>query len=211
MDASAQKWDLTRRGFDALLGRLDPDREKAAREYELIRSKLINYFDWRDCPFPEEHADEAMNRLTRKVESGEEFRDLSTYVFGIARMMVLEIGRSKERQLASIELASQAKAADPEPDTAEEQKVDCLKHCLASLSERSRELITEYYQDTGAAKIERRKDLASRLGLQLNALRIRACRVRAKLEECMELCLKGNSKNEILQNAATVVHEGGHV
>ena len=58
--------------------------------------------------------------------------------------------------------------------------------------------ITGYYQGDGATKIKQRKELAARWGLQLNALRIRACRVRAKLEACMERCLTASHKNEIV-------------
>src|ERR1700759_1242376 len=79
MDVRQTKWSLTREGFDRLLDCLDPDREKAGQQYEIIRSKLIHYFDWRDCPFPEEHADETINRVIRKLDAGEAFRDVSTY------------------------------------------------------------------------------------------------------------------------------------
>src|SRR5215471_18128387 len=91
MESVPKKWSLTKDGFDRLLASLDPDRDVAALQYERLRAKLINYFDWRDCPAPEDHADEAINRVIRKLSEGEDFRDISTYVLGIARMMLLEI------------------------------------------------------------------------------------------------------------------------
>lgn len=186
------KWSLTRDGFNKFLFSLDADRDKAGRNYELLRAKLINYFDWRDCPFPEEHADEALNRVIRKIEAGEEIRDASTYVFGIARMMLLEIARTSEKERAALNRLPTMQAVDTESDEAQ-RRIDCLRRCLATLPERSRELITEYYEGDGPSKINRRKELAARLGLPLNALRIRARRLREKLEESMERCLTGEN------------------
>lgn len=189
MESVPKRWSLTREGFDKLLASLGPDRESAALQYELVRSKLINYFDWRDCPFPEEHADEAINRVIRKLDEGEQFRDLATYVLGVARMMQLEIARSREKERAAFEQPQIVQTVDEEIEEID-PRVHCLEKCLAALPERSRELITEYYQgDGGSAKIKKRKELAGRLGLHLNALRIRACRLRMKLEECMGRCL----------------------
>ena len=91
MESIPKKWSLTKDGFDRLLASLDPDREVAAVHYERLRAKLISYFDWRDCPAPEDHADEAINRVIRKLSDGEDFRDIGTYVLGIAGMMLLEI------------------------------------------------------------------------------------------------------------------------
>jgi RNA polymerase sigma factor (sigma-70 family) len=186
VDAAPEKWRLTREGFNKFLFLLDPDRDASARRYELLRSKLISYFDWRDCPFPEDHADDALNRVVRKLDAGEDIRDVSTYVFGIARMMLLEIARvNKRERLAFTNLPT---SQDSEP-VENEQKIECLRECLAALPVRSRELITQYYQGEGSSKVKTRKELAARLGLQLNALRIRACRLRDKLEECMGRCL----------------------
>ena len=178
------KATLTRQGFDEFLATLDSDREAAGRKYEVLRSKLISFFDWRNCPSPEDQADEAISRVILKIEAGEELRDPSTFVFGVARMMLLEISRRAEKERAALTEFSLTPLIDT--DRVEAQKrIDRLRKCLAELPEKRRTLITEYYADDGAAKIRRRKSLAARLGLQMNALRIRACRVRDQLEECM--------------------------
>ncbi len=186
--AAPEKAKLTREGFDKFLFRLDSDRDAAGRKYEVLRSKLISYFDWRNCPFPEDHADEALNRMIRKIEAGEELRDVSTYVFGVARMMLLEIARRMQNERSALHELPTATPIDTESNETQE-RVDCLRQCLATLPQKSRELITEYYEGDGPAKINRRKQLAANLGMQLNALRIRACRLREKLEECMGRCL----------------------
>ena len=197
MDAVPKRWSLTREGLDKLLACLHPDRETAGHQYELIRSKLINYFDWRDCPFPEEHADDAINRVIRKLDAGEEFRDLATYVFGVARMMLLEIARTRDKEQAALNLFTASQPPE-EPSSEDDLREECLKQCLAALSDSSRALITEYYVGDGSAKIRRRQELARRLGVQLNALRIRACRLRGKLEECMGRCLTTKARSEML-------------
>jgi DNA-directed RNA polymerase specialized sigma24 family protein len=184
VSAVREKWRLTREGLDTFLFSLDPDREKAGRKYELLRAKLISYFDWRDSSFPEDHADEVLNRVTRKISTGEEIRDPSTYVFGIARMLSLEIARINERQRVTINLLSATQPIDTESEEAQ-RRIDALTRCLATLSNRSRELIIQYYQGDGPGKIRQRKELAVRFGLPLNALRIRACRVREKLKTCI--------------------------
>jgi hypothetical protein len=49
-------------------------------------------------------------------------------------------------------------------------------------------LIVEYYRDAGRQKIEHRRALADRLGLSMNALAIRASRIRDALSTCLERC-----------------------
>ena len=188
MESVPKKWSLTKDGFDRLLASLDPDRDVAALQYERLRAKLINYFDWRDCPAPEDHADEAINRVIRKLSEGEDFRDISTYVLGIARMMLLEIARTREKERLAFERPPLPEHIDEDPPETD-QRVSCLEKCLGALPERSRRMIVEYYQGEGPTKIKRRKELAERLGLELNALRIRTCRLRVKLEQCMGRCM----------------------
>src|SRR5262245_60780717 len=73
--------------FEALLGRLGPDRETAGREYEQLRHRLVTIFTYRRCPHPEELADETLDRVARKLlEMGTAFEgpDPTRFVFGVA-------------------------------------------------------------------------------------------------------------------------------
>ena len=186
VNAAQKKWELTREGFDKFLVVLDSDREQAGRRYELLRTKLISFFDWRNSIAPEDHADEALNRVIRKLEAGEEIREPATYVFGIARMMLFEIARADEKQRLTLNQTPVTQSVDEQTDESE-RRIEGLKRCLAALPERDRDLITKYYENEGpSSKIVRRKELALSLGLQLNALRIRACRLREKLEHCLQ-------------------------
>src|ERR1051325_2580533 len=91
-------WALTQEAFSKFLHCLDADIGRAAEIYETIRGKLINFFTWRGCQFPEDHADEAINRVIRKLDEGETIREPSTYVYGVARMLILEIVKEREKQ-----------------------------------------------------------------------------------------------------------------
>ncbi|HXG64487.1 MAG TPA: hypothetical protein VNO70_05225, partial [Blastocatellia bacterium] len=111
------KWVLTQAAFDKFLACLDADREVAGQQYEKIRAKLISYFEWRDCAFPEDHADETINRVVRKIDEEGPLRDPSTYVFGVARLLLLEIAKEQHRKRAAIEqLPSRQSAASQDED-----------------------------------------------------------------------------------------------
>jgi DNA-directed RNA polymerase specialized sigma24 family protein len=190
VNALPKTWILTHDGFEKFLLRLDIDRDAAGRRYELLHQKLVHYFDWRDCPFPEDHADEVLNRVIRKIDQGEEIRDVSTYVFGIAQMMLREIARTRAKEQAALGQLPLPDLGNVDDDETQ-HRIDMLRECLAALPTRDRELIIQYYEgDDGSAKIHRRRELARRLSIPLNALRIRACRLREKLERSMNQCLE---------------------
>ena len=69
-----------------------------------------------------------------------------------------------------------------------EQHYACLEKCLTQLTDPNRELVLEYYQQEKRAKIDHRAELAKRLGIAANALRIRAHRIRQVLEKCVLQC-----------------------
>ena len=94
-DAAPQVWSLTQPAFDGLLALLGPDRDVAANRYLEIRRNLVRLFEWRGCSTPEEYADETINRCARKISDGEAIRDVPTYCIGIARMLLLEMGRDR--------------------------------------------------------------------------------------------------------------------
>ena len=181
-------WKLTPEGFNKFLLNLAPDRSLAGERYEVIRQKLVRFFEWRDCPHPDEHADETINRVIRKIDLGGTLEDPSTYVYGVARLLLLEIYKEKERERNA--LREVAVASELPLDETDDLRATCLQRCLETLPAENRELIVQYYQGEGQSKITNRKQLAERWSLPLNALRIRALRLREKLEGCVKGCLK---------------------
>ena len=70
------------------------------------------------------------------------------------------------------------------------QRLKCLERCLQTLNPDRRALVIECYRDARRQKIERRRDMAKRLGITMNALSIRVSRIRAALEGSVETCRK---------------------
>ena len=183
--------DWESENFERLLGWLDADHERAGARYEEIRRGLVKIFTSRGCSEPEVLADDTITRVCRKVHAVAPAYDgdPAVYFYGVAQNVHLEHlrrmrRRAKRLKLVENYLLSGAREHDVEPE------LRCLDLCLAELTEASRELVLEYYRDDGAAKIERRRRLAERLGLRPAALRLRAFRVRAALEDCVRARLE---------------------
>jgi RNA polymerase sigma factor (sigma-70 family) len=187
-------WVLTGEAFERLLACLDADAERAGEKYEAIRLKLVKYFDWRGAHFPEDCADETINRIIRKLESGETIRDIPTYCSGIARMVFLEMLKKPERRRVSLDDLNSVTA--PSPQNEENERLACFERCLNRLPIESRQLILRYYQDEQRHKIDNRRAIADSLGIPLNALRSRVQRIRDKLEQCITGCLGGQLSPE---------------
>src|SRR5215471_19577839 len=103
VNATRQKWSLTQAAFDRLLVRLDSNRDIAADRYLRMRRDLVRLFEWRGCCTPEDYADETINRCARKIEQGEEIRDVATYSIGVARMLLREMCRDRSQHARSVE------------------------------------------------------------------------------------------------------------
>jgi hypothetical protein len=58
------------------------------------------------------------------------------------------------------------------------------------LKPEQRDLAVEYYRDARRQRIDRRRRLAERLGITMNALGIRALRIRSVLESCVGACAR---------------------
>lgn len=184
-----QKWTLTREAFDQLLVSLAPDPDTAANKYLEIRNNLMRFFEWRGCPFPEDHADETINRVARRIVEGELVLNHSSYCIGVARLLLLEI--HKERAKQQVALSEMNRSEVWESDSSQnEGQIACLRSCLKNLPSENCELILEYYQGDKANKIANRKRLSARLGVPINTLRMRALRLREKLQDCLETCMK---------------------
>lgn len=181
------EWKITQEAFDLLLQWLNPDRKQAGERYERIRSKLILIFASRGGAFPEEMADDCVNRVMQKLPelAGRYDGEPEFYFYSVAKMIFLEW----TRKLRPIELPVIGKSS---PEV--EQQYMCLEECLSQLTDPSRELVMEYYQQEKRAKIDRRAALASRLGIAANALRIRAHRIRQALEKCVLECVNQQAR-----------------
>jgi DNA-directed RNA polymerase specialized sigma24 family protein len=182
-----KKWDLTQESFDNLLAWLDPNRDRAGDKYEEIRRRLIKIFTCRGCVEAESLADETINRVIRKLrEIVETYTgDQALYFYGVAHKVHLEYLRRKPEPEPPPQPPTSI-----EPSEEVDQELDCLEQCIQRLTQANRELVLQYYQEEKQAKIDHRKVLADQLGIALNALRIRAYRIRTTLQQCVEQCVE---------------------
>ncbi len=188
-----KEWALSQEAFDSLLGWLDGEPEAAGRKYEQIRQRLIKIFACRGCGEADDLADETINRVTAKVGEiiGKYSGDPALYFYGVAQKVHLEYLRSPPvlHPSSPLDSSTRRELVSAEADETIEREYACLESCMQKLPDESRELVLEYYQEEKGAKIDRRKRLASQLGIALNALRIRAHRIRISLQQCVQGCL----------------------
>ena len=188
VSASKSEWTLSGEALAKFLLCLDSDSERAGAKYESLRLMLMKFFDWRGALFPEECADETINRIIRKIDEGDSIRDIPTYCYGVARIVFLEKLKSPESRRVDFEELSPATLVAPGLEERDE-KLECFEQCLKELPLESRQLILQYYSNERREKIDGRQALAQRIGIPLNALRSRAQRIRNRLEGCVEGCL----------------------
>ncbi len=178
---------LKQEEFDRLLTWLDLDPERAGLTYERIRWRLVAILASRGCPCPEELADETIDRVARRVVDIQDsyVGDKAIYFLGVMNNVHHEY------------LRRPMTPRPPEPDDDVEAKENvhlCLEKCLDKLSPNSRRMIERYYAEDKRAKIDLRKRIAAELGIGLSTLRLRALRIREKLQMCIEQCLMSEAR-----------------
>jgi DNA-directed RNA polymerase specialized sigma24 family protein len=189
----ARSVGLSREAFQGLLSLLGEDEEHAAQEYERLRQKLIIFFSGRGCPEPEESTDVTIDRLSRRIDEGEQIRNVRGFAYGVARLVLSESLRRRRRRRRALDYLASAGAPSPwggftetyESDAA----VECVRGCAGRLPPDDRELILRYYESAGRDRQHERREIALRLGLSSSALRLRAYRIRRVLETCTRRCL----------------------
>jgi DNA-directed RNA polymerase specialized sigma24 family protein len=190
-------WVVSQASFDRLLLALDPDREAAGERYLQIRDKLCKFFQWRNCATPDEFADQTIDRVARRIEEGSEILTGNVYLFfhGVAVNVLREYWKREEKvktkpldEVPEVHTAVENPMEVQEIESEREHRLGCLDGCVKKLPPQQLRLITEYHKGEGGAKIAKRTQLAEDLGIPLNALRIRAFRIRGDLESCITEC-----------------------
>lgn len=195
-----EQWTVSQTAFEHLLEVLDTDRELAGEKYEELRHRIIKFFEWRACSTPEDLADRTLDRLARKLSSGEQINDHINYAYGVARFIFLEDRKQTRRE----DPLQTDIAWESVVDEDFEMRMSCLESCLDKLPENSRRMILGYYREDRKAKIDHRKKIADELGITVNALRIKSLRIRAKLEECVLRSIKNMTGN--VKHNARIYH-----
>jgi DNA-directed RNA polymerase specialized sigma24 family protein len=171
-------WELTPEALKGLLSLLDPDPDRAGREYLSIRHRLVEFFRLRRCDAPEELAEETLDRAARRISEGAVIHTKpSSYFLGIATKVLQEYYHRPPPSLPP-------PSADPEEL---ERKYECMRRCLARLDDSARELLTEYSRSDSRERLR----MAERMEVSLNTLKIKIHRLRrGRLDECLKKCLE---------------------
>lgn len=187
-------WVLTENAFRRFLDWLDEGVDSGGQKYLEMRQRLVAYFDRKNCLTPNELADETLNRVARRIEEEGTINSEAPakYCYIVARFVLMEYLRKSERQNVPLEeLPRQPQDSNIERNEEKqikEKTLNCLERCLGKLEPENRNLITRYYFGEERVKIENRRALAESLQITVNALSIRACRIRDKLEACVKKC-----------------------
>ena len=182
--------------FDALLRRLAADDGDPARAYERLRERLLALFRVYLPAESEALTDVVLDRLGKRAGEGVAIDDVRSYALGIARLVLQEARLRASRRHE----AQNDPTLRPDPDdeaVAQETEVALrgLNACLDTLDAESRAFILDYYGADGGARIRQRQQLAQARGSTLNALRNRALRLRAHIEECLRARLRRQEKS----------------
>ncbi|MFV0387806.1 MAG: RNA polymerase sigma factor [Pyrinomonadaceae bacterium] len=169
--------------FQQMLSWLDDDKSVAAARYEAIRVRLVRAFKYRGCFDGESLADKVFDRVMNKSrEFFETYQGApEPYFYAVARNVVMEELRKPHPESLPKEIT-----ADGESEKNDAELHICLDRCLNMLDDESRQFILEYYNGDGAEKIEQRRTLANKMGTDVNSIRVRAFRLRAKLQKCVK-------------------------
>lgn len=175
--------EVTQEMFAGFLDWLCPGGRGAGEEYERLRFRLITLFRQRRCRFPEELADETINRVMLKVAEVNVENKLA-YCYGVAKNVYRESLR-KERQHLNLDEVTPVAPAPVEQSFSGE----CLERCLAELPPESRNLILDYFSEVKLAKIELHRRISESFQLTQTALRMRVMRIKQRLKSCVQECI----------------------
>jgi DNA-directed RNA polymerase specialized sigma24 family protein len=190
-------WSITASAFRRLLEWLDEGFDSSGQKYLEMRQRLVAYFDRKNCLSPDELADETLNRVSRRLEEegAIESDSPAKYCYITARFVFMEYLRGKDKMSVPIDdrllHSNSSDFVQPALDDEKEIKevmLSCLEQCTSKLEPVNRDIIVRYYFGEERVKIENRRALAASLDLTMNALTIRACRIRDKLEGCVGKC-----------------------
>lgn len=196
---SKKNWAINSNAFHRLLEWLDQGEDSGGQNYLEMCQRLVAYFDRKNCLMPDELTDETLNRVARRLEEeGKiESETPAKYCYITARFVFMEYLRRTDKGsvplddfLRKPQQANQLTAAEQaDENEAKEKRLECLEQCAGKLESVNRDIIIGYYFGEGRIKIENRRALAEKLEITMNALTIRACRIREKLEVCVSNCV----------------------
>jgi DNA-directed RNA polymerase specialized sigma24 family protein len=171
--------ELTGKRLERLLSWLAPDPQIAAEKYQAIHKRLTRLFVYRGSNTAEDLADRTIDRVARKIETVQEkYVGDPVHYFCSVAIHILRESIRRDRPPTVL-------PPPPAPPNENQELYErYLEACLNQLSADDRTFVLAYHRMEKRAKIDQRRELAAQLGVNMNVLRIRACRLRAVLEKC---------------------------
>lgn len=155
--------------------------------YHRLRRRLLMYFQRRRASNPADLADETLARvvLFAKRNPSHSFSSLDRFVFGVARMVLLEY----LRETAHLTSLKEDDLLDDRPPF---HSPSAAEIAVQQLSDAERELLEEYFVDGARAET-----IAARLKMSIQGVRTRVFRVKQRLRDYSHggLCGALNPKN----------------
>jgi DNA-directed RNA polymerase specialized sigma24 family protein len=194
-----------------LLAVLDADEVRAAEKYETLRYKLVNVLTWRGCnnSDADDLADLTLDRVASKIAEGEKVENVAAYAGSVARFILLEHTRRKREDAVGDDLPEVGVDPDVEILIDQDERLECLRDCMSSTipNPTDQRIIIGYYDTESTEKNKHaRKRLAESLDMSIGALKVKACRLRDKLERCINDCVERvtkTAKNDTVQEEVT--------
>jgi len=193
--------DVTQDDLRRLINRLDTDPKVAWERYLTLWQKLNRFFEYSNCPAPNDHADEVLSRIARKDDSVE-LRDITSFAYGVARTVRLEIWESSKKNVPLEAVQTDPKRDDDGEDGLIVQSIDdearlrCLVGCLKKLPARQRTIFLRF-KLAQEDRIADHFDLAERLGVSPGTLRVKMHRIFKEVRECARICMEQRGLDQL--------------
>jgi hypothetical protein len=187
----ANRSNMSQDDFDRLLQWFGPDRDISAKKYLGAHERLTRLFQLRGCNGPEDLADQVMDRVAKRLDhaspySGIPDSDRIAVLLGFGRHVLQEYWR--KRELFGEEFDPDEEPLCVDETVLKETRARCLDSCLGTLPEDDRRLLLQYHEYEPHGKIEHRKAMAEERRTTLNALRLKACRLKSVVADCVKRC-----------------------
>jgi RNA polymerase sigma factor (sigma-70 family) len=155
---------------------LDSDPDRAEARYRDLRRQLVRFLEWRNCPEPEDAAQEALARGFKRIAGGTDtsVSGVRSYFFGIAKNLVKEGWKPRREEL--LDPTGWEQAVSPERHVEQVEARLALVQYLRRLNRSERTLLVRYYT-------EDRTVLCHELGVTPANLRVTVHRIRRKIED----------------------------
>ncbi len=185
--------------MNRMLALLHEDPGRAEQEFNTLRRKLVKFFEWRGCSMPDDLADESIYRVASQLGEGLVIQASQPrcYFYGVARNVLHEYWDSARKEVGEIDGIGQTPHLSVDPDEVAEREaersrrerlIDRIESCMNGMPGESRTILMEYFCRTGHDKIVARNQMAQRMNISINALRLRVLRLKQDLRRCLDAC-----------------------